>query len=178
MTPTPDSRANGISTRDYCMMLPLQRLSHEARGLLLLLPATGLVAVPYRMEKGGGWTVVVIDGGAVYRRGGHNLFVSRDEIETALELSVGDPVDTRVVHTREEADTLSAGDVILTAATLPEDGGACFTSGRAWRKEIRNGATVWTSFLCEPFTTDQLREDQFPAKVIAAGVRDTGHARA
>lgn len=41
MSQTPDPRANGISTNDYCALLPKQRLTHEAQGLILLQPRTG-----------------------------------------------------------------------------------------------------------------------------------------
>jgi hypothetical protein len=59
MSHTPAPRADGIATIDYCARLPRRRYSHEARGLVLLMPRTGLTGVPSRAVRHEGrvWAV-------------------------------------------------------------------------------------------------------------------------
>mgnify|MGYP006361548937 CR=1 FL=1 len=89
MSHEPDPRANGISTNDYCKLLPKQRYTHEAQGLILMLPSSGLVVVPFH-EHTGGWDVVVVEGFGSYPVGGYHLSVGDAEIETAIELTLGE----------------------------------------------------------------------------------------
>ncbi|GAA4032944.1 hypothetical protein GCM10023063_15380 [Arthrobacter methylotrophus] len=156
MSHTPDPRANGISTNDYCALLPKQRYSHEARGLMLLLPSSGLVVVPFEERKGGGWTVAVVEGFGSYPVGGHHLVIGDAEAETAIELSLGEPVPVRSVQDSDEADTLPDGTVILTRA------------GYSLRKDTDEAGTIWTRFLEAPVRTADLGDDLFPAKVRSA----------
>lgn len=152
MSHEPDPRANGISINDYCKLLPRQRYSHEAQGQILLLPSSGLVVVPFR-EHTGGWDVVVVDGFGSYPVGGYHLAVGAAEIETAIELTLGEPVPVRYVGGRKEADRLPDGTFILTRA------------GHSLRKDTDEAGTIWTSFLKDPLRTADLDDALFPAKV-------------
>lgn len=152
MSHEPDPRANGISTNDYCALLPKQRYSHEARGRILLLPSSGLVVVPFN-EHTGGWDVVVVDGHGSYPVGGYHLSVGDAEIETAIELTLGEPVPVRYVGGRKEADGLPDGTYILTRA------------GYSLRKGSDEAGTIWTAFLKDPVRTADLDDSLFPAKV-------------
>jgi hypothetical protein len=152
MTYEPDPRANGISINDYCALLSKQRYSHEAQGQILLLPSSGLVVVPFK-EHTGGWDVVVVDGFGSYPVGGYHLSVGDAEIETAIELSLGEPVPVRYVGGRKEADGLPDGTFILTRA------------GYSLRKDTDDAGTIWTRFLEAPVRTADLDDALFPAKV-------------
>lgn len=113
MTTDPDPRADGISINDYVALLPRRRYSHLAQGKILLLPRTGLVVVPFR-EHSGGWDAVVVDGYGNYPVGGYHLSISDGEIETAIELTLGEPVPVELVNTAEEAEALEDGTHVLT----------------------------------------------------------------
>jgi hypothetical protein len=149
MTNGTDPRAEGLSTNDYCALLPRQRYSHEAQGLILRLPRTGLTVVPFKETGSGYWDAVVVEGSKTYPRGGYPISLSKVEIETAIELTVGDPVETNFVSTPEEAETLELGQYILT------------TEG-SFKKSEKDGKTLWTRLFKEPLTTAELT---FPAKV-------------
>lgn len=68
------------------------RWSYDAKGRVLEIP-NGLIVVPYE-QTSGGWYAVVLDPGAnercqkSYPRGGYNILVSNDDVETALERSL------------------------------------------------------------------------------------------
>lgn len=83
------STDSSISTNDFYTEAPKLRYSHEAHGKLLLLPKSGLVVVPFKQERGG-WYAVVTKGNSTYPVGGHNLFISDVEIESALEHHLGE----------------------------------------------------------------------------------------
>lgn len=146
----------GISTTDYCKLLPRRRYSHEARGRVLLMPRTGLVIVPYEETKGGGWYVTVVEGHGSYPVGGYNLFISADEIETAVELTLGEPIPSLVVNSHKEAEALEEGSYILTRT----HGGL--------RKTTVDGETRWTRSILKKVSlrTDEL-PDEFPIGVSA-----------
>lgn len=111
-----DNVPDGMSTNEYLATLPLQRRSHEASGRLLLLPRLGLVVVPYA-RHGNGWDAVVAAGTSMYPRGGHDLFVSALEIETAVELvdhdgllALAGPASAQpAAHRSHESDTKEEG---------------------------------------------------------------------
>lgn len=87
--PCPDHTAPGESTLDYCAKLPRTLWGHAAKGRLLLMPRTEMVVVPFQMAGGsgtGGWNCVVVRGNQTYPRGGYELFVGMEEIETATIL--------------------------------------------------------------------------------------------
>lgn len=65
MANTPDPLAAGLSTTDYCALLPRRRSNRQARGLTLKLLRTGLVVVPFR-EHTNIWDAVVVDGHGAY----------------------------------------------------------------------------------------------------------------
>lgn len=152
MNRKPDPRADGISINEYCKLLPKQRYSHEARGRILLLPSSGLVVVPFN-EHTGGWDVVVVEGFGSYPVGGYHLSVGDAEIETAIELSLGDPAPVRYVGGRKEADNLPDGTFILTRA------------GYSLGKDTDGEGTIWTRFLEAPVRTADLDDSLFPAKI-------------
>lgn len=114
MTHTPDPRAAQLSTNDFCALLPRRRRTTQAHGLILKLPRTGLVVVPFREHKNG-WDAVVVEGHGAYPVGGYDVYISNGEIETAIEVRLGEEVDVQLV-TAEEAEALADGDYILTRA--------------------------------------------------------------
>lgn len=83
------STASSISVNEFYEEAPKLRFSHEAQGKLLLLPKTGLVVTPYK-QGSGGWYSVVVRGSTMYPVGGHNLFITDVEIESALEYELGE----------------------------------------------------------------------------------------
>lgn len=154
MSHIPDPRALGISTIDYCKLLPRRRYSHEARGRVLLLPGSGLVVVPFEELKGGGWYVAVVEGHGSYPVGGYHLHVGAAEIETAVELTLGEPAPATIVSSVEEAEALEDGAFILTKV-----------HGGLTKKTV-DGETRWTRTPIRKVSlrTDELA-DQFPASV-------------
>lgn len=106
----------GLSTIEYCALLPRRRWSHEAKGKILYFPRTGICGVPCEMRDGGSWNVVVVKGDQTYPVGGYNLYVCADEIETALEVkwSPAEFVDA----TRREPDRRSPFEKVM--ATVPQ----------------------------------------------------------
>jgi hypothetical protein len=78
----------GESINDYLAKLPTRRYSHEAKGLLLLSPRTGIVFVPAMPSGQGYFTAVVVKGTETYPVGGYNLDISAREIATAIRLEV------------------------------------------------------------------------------------------
>ncbi|TSE15792.1 hypothetical protein B1A87_007655 [Arthrobacter sp. KBS0703] len=96
-------------------------------------------------------------GSDLYPRGG-NLYASRTEIETAIELTIGDATETYFVYTREEADALPDRETILTP------GGITF---RKWDDYDEPGVAVWTRWLNDPIRTDGRDKTlRFLAKVL------------
>lgn len=153
MTYAPDPRADGISTNDYVALLPRRRFSHLSQGLNLLLPSSGLVVVPFAKHPGG-WDVVVVDGHGSYPVGGYHLSVGDGEIETAIELSLGDEVPVELVATPEEAEALDDGTRVLTR-----------THGSLTKGTV-DGETRWLRHLMTKLslTTAELADD-LPAVV-------------
>lgn len=87
--PCPDHTESGESTVDFCAKLPKTLWGHAAKGRLLLMPRTEMVVVPFQLAGGGGsggWNCVVVRGNRTYPRGGYELFVGMEEIETATIL--------------------------------------------------------------------------------------------
>jgi hypothetical protein len=83
----PDPAAAGRSTNDYVAGLPKRRWSHEAKGRLLFMPRTGMVLTPCKMHGDSSWDCVVTVGTATYPTDGYSLWVGRDEIESAIDLT-------------------------------------------------------------------------------------------
>jgi hypothetical protein len=103
------STSSSISINDFYAEAPKLRYSHEALGKLLLLPKSDLVVTPFRQETGG-WYAVVVRGNSTYPVGGHNLFISDVEIESALEYKLG---DIKPATPRKESDPNSIFSRIL-----------------------------------------------------------------
>lgn len=161
MTHTPDPAADGLSTNDYCASLPRRRHTHRAQGLILKLPRTGLVVVPYRSHAGG-WTCVVVEGYGAYPVGGYDVSISNTEIETAIEVRLGEEVPVQLV-TAEVAETLEDGSFILTRAH------------GALAKQIVDGQTRWgrKAFGKVSVSTAEIA-DQFPVVVTSTATETTG----
>lgn len=83
------SGEDSLSINDFYEEAPKLRYSHESQGKILLLPKTNLVVVPHEQCRGG-WYVTVVRGNETYKPGGHNLYISDVEIESALEYSLGE----------------------------------------------------------------------------------------
>lgn len=65
---------------------PVRRAwAHDVKGRVLLMPRTGLVAVPFE-DTNTGWNCVVVKGNGTYPVGGHNIYVSNREILRGVEL--------------------------------------------------------------------------------------------
>ncbi|WP_138418684.1 hypothetical protein [Sinomonas gamaensis] len=154
MTRTPDPRAEDVSTNAYCSQLMKQRYSHEAQGLILLLPRTGLMVVPFAQNQHS-WDAVVVEGSETYPRGGHHIAVGNAEIETALELPL---IPHETVNTPEEAEALPDGESILTP------GSCIYGKNDRWDEP---GVTYWLRTNHTPIRTDMLSRDMhFPARVL------------
>lgn len=154
MTRIPDTRTDGISSNEFCALLPRRRYSHEARGLVLLMPSSGLVVVPFEELSGGGWYAAVVEGHGSYPVGGHHLYISKVEIETAFEVSIGDPLPAVIANNAEEADALEDGVFILTR----DHGGLS--------KKTIDGEIRWTRTILKKVSlrTDEI-VDQLPVVV-------------
>ncbi|MGN6325774.1 hypothetical protein [Pseudolysinimonas sp.] len=92
-----DVQAPPGSINAQLLELPEQRFyTHDVKGMLLLLPRTGLIVVPFQESGDSHWSCVVVDGSAVtkedgshpYPRGGYHIDVSELELTTAIELTV------------------------------------------------------------------------------------------
>ncbi|MDF9749546.1 hypothetical protein [Arthrobacter sp. ES3-54] len=96
----------------------------------------------------------MVDGHGPYPIGGYHLDACKDEIETAVELTLGVPAPVRWVGTCEEAGAMEDGTYILTRA----HGGL--------RKATIDGEAVWTRTLLKKVAlrTQELA-DQLPAVV-------------
>lgn len=78
----------GESTSQYCARLPRRRHPALVRGTVLALPRTGLIVVPYARRRDG-WDVIVVGGrSSVYKPGCFDLYVSDQEIATAIAVDV------------------------------------------------------------------------------------------
>ncbi|MHB1973805.1 MAG: hypothetical protein ACYCR4_05885 [Acidimicrobiales bacterium] len=81
-------RPSRQSIKERLEGLPVVREhTHDAKGLVLYFPRTGLVMVPYAQVRSG-WNCVVVIGNETYPRGGYDLFVSDEEIRRAPEHGV------------------------------------------------------------------------------------------
>jgi hypothetical protein len=84
--PCPDHTEVGESTTAWCARQKKTLWTHAAKGRLLLLLRTEMVVVPFQMHSNGGWNCVVVRGNQTYPRGGYELYIGPDEIETAVIL--------------------------------------------------------------------------------------------
>lgn len=96
----PDPRADGLSINDYCARLPRRRYTHQAHGLILQLPRTGLDVFPFREHKGG-WDAVVVEGHGAYPVGGYDVYIPETELETAIKVRFGEEVPGPALHGRD-----------------------------------------------------------------------------
>lgn len=154
MTHAPDPEAEGLSINDYCAQLPRRRFAHQAHGLILRLPRTGLVVVPCRWHKYG-WDAVVVEGHGDYPVGGYDIYISNNEIETAIEVRLGEEVPVQLV-TAETAEKLENGSWILTR------------SHGALAKQIVDSQTRWgrTAFKKVSVSTEEIAAE-FPVVVTS-----------
>jgi hypothetical protein len=166
MTTTPDPRADGISTNDYVATLPRRRYTHQAQGLNLLLPSSGLVVVPFAERGQGSWAAVVVDGHGAYPVGGYHVVLSRGEIETAIELTLGEQVPVELVNTVEEAEALEDGTYVLTRA----HGGLAkqtIEGETRWVRSFFNKVSVTTAELAAEFPVVVRHDQKLPTELKA-----------
>lgn len=81
--PCPNNQAVGQTQTQYFATRPRTVWSHAAKGRLLYLPRTEMVVCPFQMTKDGDWNCVVVRGNQTYPRGGYEILIFKDEIETA-----------------------------------------------------------------------------------------------
>lgn len=84
--PCPNNQKVGQNQHDYFAELPRTLWSHTAKGRLLYLPRIEMIICPFQMTRDGDWNCVVVRGNQTYPRGGYELLVFKDEIETATIL--------------------------------------------------------------------------------------------
>lgn len=91
-------RAPAGSTNADLLALPQQRnFTGQMRGGVYLLPRTGIVVTPARDTADGAGCIVLI-GDDVYPRGGHDIWVSDLELQTAVELDLSAVVTPQTTH--------------------------------------------------------------------------------
>lgn len=82
----PNNQEVGQSQTEYFALRKRSLWSHAAKGRLLYLPRTEMIVVPFQMTPAGDWNCLVVRGNQTYPRGGYELLLFRDEIETAVIL--------------------------------------------------------------------------------------------
>lgn len=82
----PNNQEVGQTQTEYFAARPRTLWSHAAKGRLLYLPRIEMVVCPFQMTKDGDWNCVVVRGNQTYPRGGYELLIFRQEIETATIL--------------------------------------------------------------------------------------------
>lgn len=97
--PCPNNQTVGQTQTQYFAARPRTLWSHAAKGRLLYLPRTEMVVCPFQRTQAGDWNCLVVRGNQTYPRGGYELLVFKDEIETSVvidperlgELTEGNP---------------------------------------------------------------------------------------
>jgi hypothetical protein len=79
----PNNQELGQTLTQFCAALPRTLWSHAAKGRLLYLPRTEMVVCPFQRTAAGDWNCLIVRGNQTYPRGGYELLIFRDEIETA-----------------------------------------------------------------------------------------------
>lgn len=82
--PCPNNQTVGQTQSEYFASRKRTLWSHAAKGRLLYLPRTEMVVCPFQMSKGGDWNCLVVRGNQTYPRGGYEVLIFKDEIETAV----------------------------------------------------------------------------------------------
>lgn len=82
----PNHQEVGVSQAEHFAGLPRTLWSHAAKGRLLFLPRTEMVVCPFQMTKAGDWNCLVVRGNQTYPRGGYEVLIFKQEIETATIL--------------------------------------------------------------------------------------------
>jgi hypothetical protein len=82
----PDPSMPG-SINDYTALLPKLRHYTQSKGLVLYLPWSGLVIVPFELTANGA-NAVVVRGDATYRVGSYNLWIDSGQLETSPEVRI------------------------------------------------------------------------------------------
>lgn len=84
--PCPSNQEVGQTLTQFCSARPRTLWSHAAKGRLLYMPRTEMIVCPFQMTPAGDWNCVVVRGNKTYPRGGYELLLFKDEIETAVIL--------------------------------------------------------------------------------------------
>lgn len=80
----PNNQGVGQTRTQYFAARKRTLHSHAAKGRLLYLPRTEMIVCPFQMTRDGDWNCVVVRGNQTYPRGGYELMIFKDEIETAV----------------------------------------------------------------------------------------------
>lgn len=97
--PCPNNQRIGQNQSEYFATRTRTLWSHAAKGRLLYLPRTEMVVCPFQMTRDQDWNCLIVRGNQTYPRGGYEVLIFRDEIETAViidperlgELTEGNP---------------------------------------------------------------------------------------
>jgi hypothetical protein len=97
--PCPNNQQVGQTQTQYFAGRPRTLWSHAAKGRLLYLPRTEMIVCPFQMTSSQDWNCLIVRGNQTYPRGGYEVLIFRDEIETAViidperlgELTEGNP---------------------------------------------------------------------------------------
>lgn len=85
--PCPNNQEPGQTLTQYCAARRRTLWTHAAKGRLLYLPRTEMIVCPFQQTPAGDWNCTVVRGNQTYPRGGYELLIFKDEIETAVILN-------------------------------------------------------------------------------------------
>ena len=81
--PCPNNQKIGQSQAQYFARRKRTLYSHAAKGRLLYLPRTEMIVCPFQRTRDGDWNCLIVRGNQTYPRGGYEVLIFKDEIETA-----------------------------------------------------------------------------------------------
>lgn len=84
--PCPNNQQVGQTQSQYFAARKRTLYSHAAKGRLLYLPRTEMIVCPFQMTSAQDWNCVVVRGNQTYPRGGYEILIFKDEIETSVVL--------------------------------------------------------------------------------------------
>jgi hypothetical protein len=79
----PNNQEVGQTQAQYFAALPRTVWTHAAKGRLLYCPRTEMIVCPFQMTPTGDWNCLIVRGNQTYPRGGYEILLFKDEIETA-----------------------------------------------------------------------------------------------
>lgn len=81
--PCPNNQAVGQTQPQYFARMKRNLWTHAAKGRLLYLPRTEMIVCPFQRSSDGAWNCLIVRGNQTYPRGGYEVVIYKDEIETA-----------------------------------------------------------------------------------------------